>query len=230
MAVRNTDQKKTSTEKVAGFINNNKKALWFALGSLIVLIAVFAILQGSINKRNQYYSNTAEKLQTDFNNWANASKDKKDSLEKVFLDEVEGFAGAEKGNYLVDKALFLRGQLHLQKEEWGPAFDDFNKVAEISPDSYLASVCLYNAAAAKESSGDQKAALDILKSLSLKYRKTSPLIPETLFSIGRLNEALGNNDDAVAAYNDLASSYSTSNWTNLAKTRIISLKASGVSK
>ncbi|MBI9098294.1 MAG: hypothetical protein JEY91_07435 [Spirochaetaceae bacterium] len=48
--------------------------------------------------------------------------------------------------------------------------------------------------------------------------------------MGRINETLDKKEAALESYEDLVTSYSSSNWTNLAKTRIISLKASGVSQ
>jgi len=226
----NSEQKKSIADKVSEFISNNKLILWSILGLILVLTVVFAVVDKKIKDRNDIYSNTAIEIQDDFQEWFNASEDDKAEAETALLEKIAGVVDTDKGNILVDKALFLRGQFYLQKEEWDNAFADFTKVAADSPDSYLAAVCLYNAAGAKENSGDIQAALDMLLELTENYRSNSPLIPETLFNTGRLYEALDKKDDAIKLYEDLTTSYSSSNWTNLAKTRIISLKASGVSQ
>nr|WP_246433809.1 tetratricopeptide repeat protein [Spirochaeta isovalerica] len=169
-------------------------------------------------------------LQDDYQNVYSASEEEKETLENAFLEKTGEIISQDKASILVEKALFYRGQLYLQQEEWVSAADDFKKIAEISPDSYLASVSLYNGASALENNGDVEEALSLLNVISEKYRSESPILPETLFNIARLNEKLGKAEDAITVYEDLEKSYPSSSWTNLAKTRIISLKASGVSQ
>ena len=230
MTHHNDETKMTIADKVAGFIGNNKILLWGILAILIILVVVFAVVDSKIKETNLMYANMAAEVQDDYQSWLNASDDDKEEVETVLLDKISDITESEKTNILVEKSLFLRGQFYLQKEDWENAFADFNRIAVDSPESYLASVSLYNAASAKENGGDLKAALDLLVSISSDYRTNSPIIPEVLFNVGRLNETLGMDVEALKAYEDLVSSYSSSNWTNLAKTRIISLKASGVSQ
>lgn len=230
MAQHVVDKKKTTSDKVAAFISNNRVLLWVLLGVLLVSVVLFAVIDNSLTKRSESYADTAVALQDSYSKWFSAADEDKDALAESFLEQIGAIADSGKTNILVEKALFLRGQFYLQKKEWDSSYADFSKIAEISPDSYLASVGIYNAASSKENSGDIEGALSLLKSISEKYRSTSPLIPEVLFNMGRLSESLGKTSEAVAAYEDLANSYSSSSWTNLAKTRIISLKASGVSQ
>ena len=230
MSHQNTAQKKNASDKVAEFISNNRTILWIFLGVFLAAIIIFAIIDTNIQKRNDSFSDRIVELQDDYQAWTAAEEDKKDELESSFLEKAGAYIDSEEGSILADKSHFLRGQLYLQKEEWNSAAEDFMSIVDSSPESYLASVSLYNGAAAYENSGDLAKALEILSRISENYRATSPMLPEVLFNIGRINEAMNNPDDAVAAYKDLTESYPSSNWTNLAKTRIISLKASGVSQ
>ncbi|MBB6478793.1 tetratricopeptide repeat protein [Spirochaeta isovalerica] len=230
MSHHNTELKKTASDKVAEFISNNRTVLWISLAVLIVAIVVFAVIDNNIQKKSDLYSDMIAELQDDYQNVYSASEEEKETLENAFLEKTGEIISQDKASILVEKALFYRGQLYLQQEEWVSAADDFKKIAEISPDSYLASVSLYNGASALENNGDVEEALSLLNVISEKYRSESPILPETLFNIARLNEKLGKAEDAITVYEDLEKSYPSSSWTNLAKTRIISLKASGVSQ
>ncbi|RQW05899.1 MAG: hypothetical protein EH225_03915 [Calditrichaeota bacterium] len=230
MSHHNTETKKTASDKVAEFISNNRIVLWISLGVLLVAIVVFAVIDNNIQKKRDMYSDMIVEIQDDFQKLSVADENAKDDLEQAFLEKTGNIIDGEKSSILVDKALFFRGQLFLQKEVWASAAEDFKKIAETSPDSYLASVALYNGAGALENNGDIEGALSMLMAISEKYRGIAPILPEALFNIGRLNESLDKKDEAVSAYEDLTKSYPSSNWTNLAKTRIISLKASGVSQ
>lgn len=230
MTQHENEHKLTIADKFAGFISKNKIILWVVLALLLLLTIVFAVVDTRNKDRNDMYSDIAVEIQGYYQEWISAPEEDKEAAEIIFLDKIAEITDTEKTNILVERVLFLRGQFYLQKEDWESAYTDFNQVAVDSPDSYLASVCLYNAASAKENAGDIQAALDILSNLSVNYRSNSPIIPEALFNLGRLNEILDKKIDALSSYEDLTTSYSSSNWTNLAKTRIISLKASGVSQ
>jgi TolA-binding protein len=223
-------EKITTSDKMAGFINNNKYILWGILALLAVSTIVFAIIDKNIKDTNVMYANKSVEIQDEFEAWFNASEDDKNSVETKFLSMIDEAISFDKSNILMEKALFTRGQLYLQKEEWVNAIADFSKLAEISPESYLAAVSLYNSATAMENNGDPEAALEVLEKLTADYKTSSPIVAEALFNMGRINETLNNSEAALKSYNELASTYSSSNWTNLAKTRIISLKASGVSQ
>jgi len=226
----NTEQKKNASDKVAEFIGNNRTILWVALAVLVVAIVAFAVIDSSIQKKRDHNSNMIVELQDDFQNWISASEENKESLEETFLEKSGNIIENEESGVHLDKALFLRARFYLQKEEWASASTDFIRIAESTPDSYLASVSLYNGASALENEGKADEAIALLTRISNNYRAVSPLLPEALFNLARLKEQSGKEEEAVTVYEDLAESYPSSSWTNLAKTRIISLKASGVSQ
>jgi tetratricopeptide (TPR) repeat protein len=223
-------EKITTADKVSAFISKNKIILWGALVFLVIITVVFAIVDKKIKDAAIMYSDKSLEIQQNFQDWNLALEEDKDTAETLLLKNVNAVIESGEKSILLEKAFFFRGQLYLQKEEWEMAVSDFSQIAEISPDSYIASVALYNAASAKENNGDIPAAIALLEKLKTEYKDTSPIIPETVFNIGRLNESLNNIEASIAAYEELASSYSSSNWTNLAKTRIILLKASGASQ
>lgn len=225
----NSEQTQTIADKVANFIGKNKIILWGLLILVLSATIVFAYVDKKIKDADNMYSNKSVEIQKDFQDWFSALEEDKEEAEKKLLDNISEVVDTESVNILVEKALFTRGQFYLNKEEWENAFIDFSRILDIAPESYLASVSLYNSASAKENSGDLENALVLLERIVSDYKASSPIIPETLFNMGRINEVLNNNEAAISAYEELSESYSSSNWTNLAKTRIISLKASGAS-
>ena len=86
-------------------------------------------------------------------------------------------------------------------------------------------MALFNAASIADQSGDTEKALALYESIMDKFDEVSTDIPETLFNIGRLNEELGNADNAVVSYQKILDDYNSSSWTNIAKSRIISINA-----
>ena len=229
MTHKEKNVKKTNAEKFADFISANKKIFWGMLAVIIVITAVVVIIEQKNQTTDINNSEIAIQVQADFQEWFAASEEEKENLEKNLLEKIEDILSTNENNILVGRVLFIRGKFFIQKEDWEKASSDFSRIAEISPDNYLASVSLYNSASANENGGDLETALSILKHIVADYKTNSPIIPEVLFNIGRLNETLNKKSEAIVAYEELASTYSSSNWTNLAKTRIISLKASGAS-
>jgi len=174
----NTEQKKNASDKVAEFIGNNRTTLWIGLAVLVIAVVAFAIIDNSIQNKRDMNSNMIVELQDDFQKWFSASEEEKESLEKSFLEKTGNIIDKETSGIYLDKALFLRARFYLQKEEWGLASADFTKIAESSPDSYLASVSLYNGASALENEGKKDEAITMLTKISTDYRGVSPLLPE----------------------------------------------------
>ena len=52
-------------------------------------------------------------------------------------------------------------------------------------------------------------------------------VPHALFSLGRIAEEKGDFETAVAKYDELVSKYASSEWANLAESRLIALEIDG---
>ncbi|MBI9098295.1 MAG: hypothetical protein JEY91_07440 [Spirochaetaceae bacterium] len=131
MTQHKSDKKLTFAEKVAESISKNRIALWIILIVLVVLTVVFAVVDKNIKDTNNMYSNKAVELQKEFQDWFSAQEEDKEAAEKAFLENVNPIADSEKTSILVEKALFIRGQFYMQKEEWSNADADFSRIAEI---------------------------------------------------------------------------------------------------
>ena len=82
------------------------------------------------------------------------------------------------------------------------------------------------AGACYEELGDAKKAREAYERVKSRYRD-SYLAAQAMFSSGRLLETDGEFTGALAAYNQLEEEHPDSNWTKLARNRIIDLKIKG---
>jgi len=119
----------------------------------------------------------------------------------------------------------MRANLNYQEKEWNKSIVDFKLLASDYPNSYLAPISLTNAASAYEELKEIKNAIEIYQLVIEKYLGTSPEIPNIYFSIGRLYEQNQDTNAALVEYNNLVDTFPDSNWTNLARSRIIYLES-----
>ena len=85
---------------------------------------------------------------------------------------------------------------------------------------------LFNAAVAFEELDEPDKALANYKMITDIY-SDNYLLPHAFFSLGRLYEQKKEYDLALSIYNRLEDDYSASNWTKIARNRIIALNVSG---
>jgi tetratricopeptide (TPR) repeat protein len=117
------------------------------------------------------------------------------------------------------------------KEDFTKAFDNYTLAYTNFPNDYAASVYMFNAAMAQEEIGDADKAIEILEEIVSQFKSNdidvadfSADVPEALFNLGRLYEAQGNLEKAVEKYEILVAEYQSYNLSNLAKTRLLTLK------
>jgi tetratricopeptide (TPR) repeat protein len=218
---KSMERNESISQKIATFVSRNKALLWGALIlGLVVIVAAIAWDLVYSNKSNEA-NLLANEMEDNYIQWTNALESEKDS--STFLTLVDKALEEYKGSYAHQKALFIRGQYSMEQEDWTQGVSDFVALHDKFPKSYLASVALFNAAVAQEEQGKIKEAIDMLDKLSVEYENISALVPEALFNLGRLYEVQGDVEKAKSYYEQLVTNFSDTDWTNLAKSRIISL-------
>lgn len=216
--------KLNAADRLAGFLVE-KRVLVIVLLVLVVIIAVGAAVWSPV--RQNMMDNRAmmaEDLDQSFSDWIYADEENRDEQEESFLALAEEALAVKGAPYTVQRALFLRGQYYVSQEMWSEATADYALLAEDYPQSYLAPVALFNAGSTSEQNGDNTGAAAYYTQLVDTYSETAPEAAEALFNLGRLAEAEGNKDEAVSYYERLIADYSTSDWKNIAKTRILIMK------
>jgi len=150
----------------------------------------------------------------------NYNDDVKELLEKlnVFVKGKNGYAGA--------RGWTIIAQIHSGKEDWANAEEAWRNAAKTGVKTYLAPAAFFNAAAAAENQGKIEEAIGLLEKC-VSYKYNFPAAPRAQFSIGRLNEQLGNIPAAAAAYRAILTNEQWSKietWANLAQSRIIAIE------
>ena len=205
----------------------HKRAVIFLgiLGVLAVLIIVMSVYNSVNAKKLETQTKMIESIQDDYQSLAAVTDDtKKAEKEKKIIEDLEGIVNKGDKNYPMERALFILGNIYYTKENWEKAAENFMKLSELFPKSYLAPVSLLNAAAAFEELENYDKAIEDYQKVVDKYQDISPDADRALFAIGRLYEAKSDKDAAVKTYNSLIDTFPSSNWTNLARSRIIYLE------
>ena len=119
----------------------------------------------------------------------------------------------------------LAADIYFQKKDWAAGKDGYLKAAAAGEKLYTAPICYYNAGVCAEELGDNEAARSCYETAAEK--EDFYLAPHALFNAGRVSEALSDFAKAKESYQKIIDSYSGDEFTKLAHSRLIALKAAG---
>ncbi len=212
----------TTKEKIIFYINSHWKAGSILLGALFLVMAGILIWDYVGNEKEEASSMAAEDIQKAFEDWMQETPEDRDDKE---LNSLINKALSDYPRYFAaQRAMFTRGLMALEKEEWSGAYSAFEELADKWPKSYLAPVGMANAAGAYEEAGELDKAVECWKKLSTEYSEVLADIPEALFNVARLQEKSGSTSEALETYKSIESDFPQSRWAKLAKTRMLSLE------
>jgi len=216
------------SESINDFIQKNRKPIFIMAASLLVLlfavIAAFSVMD--------VFRNRAIAAVEDFNGRYETmlpTVNEEYSQDDVasFIEELTDFAKKNSG-YPGGRAWLLIAGIHTAKKEWPQAEEAYSEAAKTAGKTYLAPLAWFNAAAAAEEQGKTAEAIGYYES-SLATTAVFSAAPRAQFSVGRLHEALNEDEKAVEAYRAVISNWSYDQvWTNLARSRIITLETKSV--
>jgi tetratricopeptide (TPR) repeat protein len=218
------------SESINEFIQKNRKPIFIVAVSMLVLlfavIAAFSVMDMFRNKAiaavedfNGRYETLLPSINEEY------SQDDVTS----FIEELTAFAKKNSG-FPGGRAWLLIAGIHTEKKEWAEAEAAYAEAAKSAGKTYLAPLAWFNAAAAAEEQGKTAEAIDYYGS-SLTTTAVFSAAPRAQFSIGRLHETLNEDEKAIEAYRAVISNWSYDQvWTNLARSRIITLETKTVSE
>lgn len=212
--------------KLSTAIQKNSKVLLGVL-TLLVLLVIGLLIFNSLQIKNlEKYTQEIEAIQDDYTGLTVITDEKeKNEAKNIILSDLDNLIENSPKNYALQRALFIRANFYYQDKEWDKAIEDFKIIASDFSNSYLAPISLINAASAYEQSNRIDNAIEIYQIVIQEYSTVSPEIPNIYFSIGRLYEQKNDNKTALEEYNKLVDTFPDSNWTNLARSRIIYLES-----
>lgn len=219
-----------STSLIEALSRYRKPLIWGMAIFVVALIATFAYLEIQQRRAEEALARI-EEAEDLYQSWVDAPEDDETvaevirvELESVIQDVLRRYPR----KYAANRARFLQGEIYRQLEDWVTAGEAYRETAETFPRSHLASVSLYNAGAAFEEAGELESATASFQEIADRFGDSpSPLVPQAVFSLGRIAEE--NGDFAVARehYQRLVENHPGSSWTSLARSRIILLTAEG---
>jgi tetratricopeptide (TPR) repeat protein len=214
-------------ERLIQFFVSAKVVLLSVLG-VIAFALIFYFVYTEVRKNQREKSSAlVESAEDLYLQWSSESDEElKEQLETRVLGDLELVTQEYGRSYASQRALFIKGTLFVEKEDWQEAYTTFLDLARRFPRSYLAPEALFNAALSREEFGYLSEAIELLEELTDKY-PVSPRAPHAFFSLGRLYEAIQQHSNALRVYNLIKLEYPSSNWTNFAVNRIIELKSRG---
>ncbi|QEN03209.1 tetratricopeptide repeat protein [Thiospirochaeta perfilievii] len=218
--------KKNSNQIISDFLSNNKKILLTVLSVAVVLIIAFGVYSTvSQNKINEMINSTTE-LDNMYDEVLNSNGDKEAfvSYGNKLIEEYKGtkaevIAYSRLASYFFDEKNFEK------------ALEYYTKAYVNFPKDMAASVYMFNAAMCNEELGNVDQAIEVLTNLVKTYKSNdlesadlSPDVPEAIFNLGRLFESKGDLTKAIENYELLVAEYQSYNLSNLAKTRLLTIK------
>ncbi|NOY09730.1 MAG: tetratricopeptide repeat protein [Spirochaetes bacterium] len=211
-------------DKLERFVHRRQIIIWAVLIIMIGAVVTYFIWSERNKRLTESSTILAEEGQDLYFQWLSEKDEKKKGeLEDRLLEKLKIIIRGYPHQYGGQRALFIRGNFYFNKQNWEKAAGDYIDLSKSFPGSYLAEISLYNAGASYEELGKKDEALKYYGELIKKY-KDSPLYPRTLFSMGRIYEVKSDYTDAVKYYNKLEDDKPSSNWTKLARNRMIYLK------
>ena len=211
---------------MAEYLKGHRKHLIFLSVAVLVLLAGIGGVEFFSSKKIEKATLLAEDIVDVYGQWVNSADADKASVREELDGLMENAIQDYSGSYAEMRAYYTKGLLLAGEEKWSDSADSFLAVADKFTDSYLASAALFNAASLKDQAGDVDAAMALFQRILDEFADVSSDIPEVLFNMGRLYEEKGNGAGAVESYEKIVSDYSSSSWTNIAKSRIIAINTS----
>lgn len=224
-----SEEKPSFSERLNDFLRANRVAL-LAFAALIVVGVVGLGVSSAVQQSRLRSSTEAlERLESRFEEWAQAEEGARATLGAELIAESDELISRFGKLYAGLRAGFMKARLHAESGDYAAAEAAYAAVAAAGPKSHLAPVALANAAAMAEEKGDRERAVAYLQDAQARYPK-APGAARNAFNVGRLYEGANDYKAAMAAYAALVAAGQDNDWTKLARSRIIHLRALGLAQ
>lgn len=215
-------EKATASQKLDGFLSKNKKVV---IGIFIALVvAMIVIICCGVISSTSKEKNLAAVEAISYNLVEETEELEEAELTASVEKAVEALAKYNtKGGIVGVRANMLSAELYVLLDNNEKAIECYDAAAKKGKKAYTAPIANFNKAACYEKLNQTENACEAYKAAT--EAADFILAARANFNYGRVLESMGKYSEAVAAYE--AVNNEASSWNNLAKTRIITLKAEG---
>jgi len=221
-----------SLSQQVGDIIQRSRFLFIAVGAAILVVLLALIVVTEIHSSgDRAAAIQMDQISRDGNAW-NSETDatKKADLQKKLEASLDAVIAGHGASVWAQQAWDMKATIAESAKDWAEAEKDWMESAKILPGSFIAPASLQNAAVAAEELGANDRAAAHWKAFVDQYAGKAPGIAHAWFALGRLAEDAKDYTSAIADYEKIASNWPTSDWTKLAKDRILTLKSQGLAK
>ncbi len=222
------EEKKTVSNVLADWIAKNRFIL-IGFVCVVVIVAVAIGVTSTVKTKKAvkgfteldglYYQLSVFQNKTDVTEEEIAAK------EAETLSAVYVLAENNAKNPVGSRAYLLAAELEFKNKEYAKARTAYENAAAANEKAYTAPIAWYNAAICSEELGEIDSAIALIEKAT--DREDFVTAPRAMFNAGRMEEERGNYSSAKVWYNKINDKYPNDNWSNLAKSRLITLEAEG---
>lgn len=218
--------KKNFNQIISDFLISNRKLLLIVLAVVVCGIATIGILSAVKTKKMEAVFTAVVDLDNKYDDLSESQEDK-----DAFTTYAESIINDFKGTKAELLAYSRLGSFYFEEGDFEKALANYTAAYTNFPDDIAVSVYMFNAAMTQEELGDIDKAIALLEDLITKFKRKNideadlcADVPEAIFNIGRLYESKGDLGKAKEMYETLVAEYQSYNLSNIAKTRMLSIK------
>ena len=222
-ARKNNEEKVAVSQAISNFFMAHRKVLIAAVAA--VFVAVIAIVIATV-ARQSGMEKAYQRISDLMEEWSalSASETPDAAAAEAIIASLEDVASSNKRNFAGARAALSAAEICFAREDWEAAKGFYEAAAGASPKYYTTGYALYNAAVCAEELG----LLDEASSLFERAEgcQNFPQKARCRFNIARIQEKSFGVDAALESYRAMVDLYPSSQWTDLARSRIIALEIS----
>ncbi len=212
-------------DAVSAFLHRFRKQIIIVIAVLFVGGIGAVVVMELQSRRAEEALVRIEAVEEQYQEWSAADEEQRAELEPELFAEIEAIRDRFSGTYGALRAAYIEAEMQFEMGRYSEALTAFERVADQYQDAHLAPRALLYAAFAAEELEELGRAEQLFQRIVERYGAETPETPRALFGLARIFETGERFGEAADAYNELVEEYSASPWSNMARNRLIVLRA-----